>query len=346
MKGKILLVGALPPPVGGTTISFKELVEYFDSDDNYQFFDLNRLRSKSDFLRSVWVLFLMLVRAKVWSFHVSDNAAVRFLPMFWIFSKVLRRKIVYRQFGGEFVSTYNSLLPIQKSFFRYTVLKSDVVYFQTKKMVEFFLGQMPDQNIQWLPTSRKFASENTTFMDNTDSRFHRKVLKVVFAGRLSRLKGVVELINAVRSFSSIELDLYGPVEDDEILRIVDKAGNVYYRGIVDRQQLAEVYAEAAVFALPSYHPGEGYSGAVIEALQYGVPPLVSRWNAFEEMLPQDVAFFVDPKSEKSIVSCLEEVLSNRGLLTQASLNALLYSRQFDLDVVCKKIDQDHKECAA
>lgn len=100
-------------------------------------------------------------------------------------------------------------------------------------------------------------------------------IKLVYCGKLSYAKGVVELIESVvelRKKYNIELDLIGSGTGEEYSYIKDlveeKGSFIRLRGRLDQEKLGELLREKDIFVMPSYY--EGLSLITIEALASGL----------------------------------------------------------------------------
>jgi glycosyltransferase involved in cell wall biosynthesis len=71
-------------------------------------------------------------------------------------------------------------------------------------------------------------------------------------------------------------DVRSAIDGSDVLR-----GRVHLRGRVPREALASLYASADVFVLGSHHEGSGY--ALIEALSFGVTPVVTDIPSFRTL---------------------------------------------------------------
>lgn len=326
---RAILIGVLPPPVGGTTISFFELSQAAKKHSDLIVFDLGMFRNSFN-ISKYYRMFVSLLFSKTWSLHMSDRATVIYAPIFFLLSRLLFKRFVYRQFGGEFYETYKSLNFIQRYWLRLTIFKSDKFYVQTKYMFRKFSEIISSERLYWMPTSR----ENV--FSNVKPSFYSNKIIVGFVGRVCNEKGINELINAIRGLDSFELHIYGPCDDEFLIERINNTENVYYFGVAARNDLPAIYSSFSLFALPSYHPGEGYSGALIEALLSGLPVVLTRWRAFPEILPEDSAFYVDIKSSCQLRDVFCRVRDNRDLLVSYGELSRLASRNYDFNEIINK----------
>ena len=99
----------------------------------------------------------------------------------------------------------------------------------------------------------------------------------LFASRLTPEKGCHDLVAAFnKTTTSIKLAIaggFGPPDYENRLRRMADPERVAFLGHLSGAELAEAFSNAYVFVLPSYI--EGMSMALLEAIAFGVPALVS-----------------------------------------------------------------------
>ena len=334
----ILIVGALSPPNGGATISLAEYEEFLKNDSRFVFFDAAQLKPIK--MYKYVELIVMIARSSIASFHVSDQAAVYKLPFLYLIARLFNTKVIYRQFGGGFSNTYQALGCIRRWVVNKTILRSNYIYFQSKYLVNFFSTKCSnDVTIRWLPTSRINRFTNLECWEKKDPT------NIIFLGSVTKEKGVYELIEAVQHVDDYFLNIYGPCDDKLLISRLKNSVRCEYHGEVTRAGVTETLKQRSIFALPSYHPGEGYSGAVIEATFSGLPLILSRWNAFPEMFSEEEVMFVSPKSVESIVKRLVALREHPNLLSVYSEKSFIASERFKLKNTIKQFIEDHLICA-
>jgi glycosyltransferase involved in cell wall biosynthesis len=119
-------------------------------------------------------------------------------------------------------------------------------------------------------------------------------LHLLCVARLIERKGQHHLIEAVRRLISedaeVTLDLVGTGDAHSALepqvQAAGLAARVRFVGYVSRERIAEHYAAAHVFVLPSYN--EGMSVATLEALASGLPVVVTRTGGTAELVEEGV----------------------------------------------------------
>jgi glycosyltransferase involved in cell wall biosynthesis len=141
----------------------------------------------------------------------------------------------------------------------------------------------------------------------------------VFAGWISREKGVVELVRAVASSEQLKQHRFhlcggGPLEDEvaSLIETLSLQDSFVMNGWVAREELRDLLHQSAVFVLPSYI--EGFPMSVIEAMAAGAAVVTTPVGAVPDYLIDGVnALFVTPRSEKELAHSLERVFGDEEL---------------------------------
>jgi glycosyltransferase involved in cell wall biosynthesis len=125
--------------------------------------------------------------------------------------------------------------------------------------------------------------------------------EVLYAGRLSPEKGVLELVAAARGLNLV-------VAGDGPLRAeVPQA-----LGFVPPDELAPLYARAAVVACPSHR--EGFGVACLEAMAHGRPVVASAVGGLLDLVVDgETGIHVPPGDVPALRAALERLLADREL---------------------------------
>lgn len=322
---KLALIGSLPPPVGGTTVSLTQLHEFLlprvasctviDTSPRGQ----GRLKTLLGALRQ-------LVRQRrdfhVATMHFSDAATVSAAPLIWLVCRLLRKPLVHRQFGGEFEVTYAQLPAWRRWLVDHTVLRCDAVLLQTKSMVARF--EAPGRHIVWFPTARTPTGLRCA---GAYAQGHREQLRCLFVGHVREAKGVLDAVAAVQRVAQAELTVCGPLIDVQQADL--QLPRVSYLGPLAPEQVAPTMAAHDLLLFPSRYKGEGYSGTLVEAAQVGLPMLITRWQSLPEMFREDEASFVAPDSVAELAQELARLAGERVELLARSQRLLRRSADFD-----------------
>jgi glycosyltransferase involved in cell wall biosynthesis len=125
-------------------------------------------------------------------------------------------------------------------------------------------------------------------------REKNKVKKIIYAGKLSRAKGVISLFRACELLYSeepnFELFLFGSGDGKEAKKLAAMAKNISFKltapGTVSQPELGNVFRQGDVFVLPSFY--EGLPLVVIEALASGLRVVVSDLPGLKPWLGDEI----------------------------------------------------------
>lgn len=125
--------------------------------------------------------------------------------------------------------------------------------------------------------------------------------EILFAGRLSREKGVLELVEATRGMNLVVAG-DGPLRDR-----VPQA-----RGFVPPQELAKLYARAAVVVCPSLR--EGFGVVCLEAMAHGRPVVASAVGGLLDLVEDgETGLLVPPGDVGALRAAIERLLADPEL---------------------------------
>lgn len=161
-------------------------------------------------------------------------------------------------------------------------------------------------------------------------RQHGAELRLLFVGRLVRLKGVHLLLRAIactKSPCTLTIVGDGP-ERGALERAAGEWGcgeRVKFVGAFRREEVLRFYREADVFVFPSLREAGG--NVLYEALACGLPVVAVRHGGPEEIADESCAILIAPESEETIVQGLAGAIlklhADRERLSRMSVAARL-----------------------
>jgi glycosyltransferase involved in cell wall biosynthesis len=151
-------------------------------------------------------------------------------------------------------------------------------------------------------------------------------------GTLEPRKNLPVLIDAFRQLRAegrdLQLVLVGRQGWADSLPLAELAAHVRLTGSIPDAELAELYAGASCFVLPSLYEGFGLSLA--EAMAVGTPAVASDIPALRE-LGGDTVRYAPPCSSRAFADVIREVLDHRDESAAAARRAQDRARRFSWD---------------
>lgn len=153
----------------------------------------------------------------------------------------------------------------------------------------------------------------------------REERSIIFAGRLIREKGVVDLLEALRRVNDVLpcrliLAGTGPLANQLMAqaRAWGLDDRVDFRGYLDTDGLAHAYASAELFVLPTYWD-EGFPTVLAEAMSVGLPVITTRIRGSADLLSEgENCLFVLPRDPVQLAARILTLLNDTELARRMS----------------------------
>ncbi len=159
--------------------------------------------------------------------------------------------------------------------------------------------------------------------------------EVCFAGRLSPVKNLHNLIDGVNIFNG-KLKIIGTGKMEEELKKYarEKGAEVNFMGRVDNEKLPEELRKSEYFALSSF--SEGQPKALLEAMACGLPVIGTDVPGIKTIIKDGVNGILCGTDSKSIAHALNKLKLNAGLKDKIACNARKYVKEnYSLEKVMK-----------
>jgi len=329
-------------------------------------FDLEGVLS---FLKVYYKFLLQLFKSKpdkVYFLLSSSRAGFVRDAVIIFTSKLLLKKNIAHYRGGNFHNFYKQQGNIFRWLIRHTLKRIDCIIVQAEILKKMFDDLFPKGKIHVLYNG--LQSEDLTPICHAK---REKPFTILFMGHVAFSKGFYELAQAVkrlsrkqqirflfagakrysakkrksiRNFLSGEARGYFDEHSNEIGEIISEfigdADNYNARdlGIISGKKKAEAFAEADVFVLPSYT--EGFSMAVLEAMSYGLPVIVTPVGAFPEVVKEGVnGFFVEPGNADDLEAKIESLIRDpEKARRMGEYNKEYVSKRFSIDRIALEFE--------
>lgn len=212
-------------------------------------------------------------------------------------------------------------------FFKKVVRLADAVMTLNTPTVDF---------IQKLTGKKAAATANFISEDDIKSdalHINGKIREAVYAGHITKAKGIDELLAAAEELPCIHFTLIGNISADYSNRPVP--GNVQFMNDMDRSQVLKRIEQSDVFVFPSYT--EGFSNSLLEAMAKGLPCIASGAGANRDMLENGGGVIIPVKDKDSIVDAFHKIQDPRTRRGMAHWNIEKVKSEYTVEKVMQSL---------
>jgi glycosyltransferase involved in cell wall biosynthesis len=344
-----ILVGPLPPPTIGQSISFEMLRDEFIARSLPHLvldissgaisrrdgsFSLGRVLSLMAPLCMVGVLPFLQHKNFYLTIAQSWNGFLRDL-WFIALAKLGRHRIVLHLKGGSYDNFYNSLGNFRQWVVRKTLSDADCIIVLGTSLIPMFdfVPNSVDKIIvvsNGCPLPEEALPSVAKSLPKTDSE---EPIKLLYLSNLIDSKGYRDVLQAIAILKHVkklkilclfcgqfliasDTRLFYDSEEAEMdfkaqVKALDIEDVVTWSGVVVGDEKIKALNEAHFMVLPTHYNNEGQPVAIIEGIAMGVVVVGSRWRTIPDMLDGGQAgILVDPGSPLQIVDAIAKAAND------------------------------------
>ena len=326
----ILMIGPLPPPIGGGAVLFQNLVNNADLSSMARITTINsagvrgsRFFAVFRYLNLVYRIYRSSQHQDVITLHCATSGLPWIGPPVMLIAKFRKVPFIVRKFGG---TDFFCFPFIRRKLSEVTARSSDIFFVETKGLMS--IARKRRINADWMPNSRPMkASKDSKVMAKM-----KDLGRFVYVGQIKRSKGVIELIHAVRcNPGQICLDIFGPLGFDIEEHELEGVSNVRYKGILSPDSVVDVLKEYDALVLPTKHHGEGYPGVILEAYAAGIPVICTNWRFIPEIVDEASGILISTPDPKKIKDAMLRMINDPDLYQRLKEGVLEKQNLFDSD---------------
>lgn len=336
----LLMIGPLPPPLGGATISFEQLSLKLKSRDDFRIKIVPSWRAgRFSFLKKILFSFFTIFRVIIEIgrvdeiiFFASDRGTKMVAPLINLLSRISGKPWILRKFGGGFDHIYKESSVCGKFLIKNFILSANLCLFQTRYLVDFFKKISPESNIDWHANSRPIATlDNSSICVNKCSRF-------VFIGHLIASRGIDIIIEATKIIKDdITIDIYGPIIDEGFSKASIEGPKIRYRGYLTYNEVIPTLSKYDCLVFPTVDRREGYPGIILEAYSAGIPVITTNWRSIPEIVDNSCGILIESFNAEDLARAMSELSNDRELYYKLCKGTRNMIRQFSLDLWADKL---------
>lgn len=249
-----------------------------------------------------------------------EKAAIIRDAFFALICRFSKKPYLIHIHGGKYSKDTNTPW-IYKAIIKRTLQKASQIIVLGNNEKHFLVNyyKIDEHKINLLPNCVHVPEYKQKKFDNNKCVF-------LFLGRIDKDKGLEEILQALSSLSTENEYIFnyageGPDKDWFLTECKNKLKDKFvYHGVVNGEIKEKLIASSNVFLLPSYFEGLPY--ALLEAMSYGVVPIVTPVGAIPEVVTNLVnGLIVAPHSSSEIKNAIELLNGNKNDYHQMSINA-------------------------
>jgi len=377
-KKKILFVVPVPPPFAGPEVSSKILLESplresFDithvlSNVNTE----NKYKGKIS-LRSCLRFLAVLIRTMKAIFKERPAFVYTLLSqnvtgfirdsILVILSRICGRKVIVHFRGSNFHNFYRYKSNFFKWYIRKILNLCAMIIIQASWLKEWFSSIVPQEKLKVIYN----AIPNTELirLKSIERKVEKKDVTILFMNHLSVPKGLLVLLEAAKDIvcqeNFINFNIAGDIITKESNIFFDQNGErikfgdlestideikkdkvlsrcIRFLGeIRDTHEKDKLFTNADVFTLPSY--SEGCPMSVLEAMAAGLPVLVTRVGALQEIIKDGInGFFLNTGDVQDLKEKILKIAQeNESREAMGKANKSMIKSEFNIEKVVSKL---------
>ncbi|MDC3367784.1 glycosyltransferase family 4 protein [Flavobacteriaceae bacterium] len=339
-----LLIGSLPPPITGQSISFSYLTN-LTNQGRFRIYNTNKTSFNFfNYLDSLLFLPIYILFNQFDSIYFLGSRSkfgfLRQLPFVSI--AILKRiKLINHLHGADFKEFYKNS-GFLRGIIKWTYKNVDTSIVLLEEMKDQFKA-FPKMKLEVVPNAVSKKLENLDIAFPKENR-------ILFLSNIMLCKGIIEFLTASKQLlkddNSIRIDIAGDFMSDNYLNknqikkkffdlfedlINNFPGRIFYHGPVSGIKKVDLLKSSSIFILPTYYPTEAYPISIIEAMASGNAIVTTKHNYLEKIISKKNGETIQIKDSNQIVSTIKNLFSDQQKLQIIQRNNLIQSKKHNLD---------------
>jgi glycosyltransferase involved in cell wall biosynthesis len=332
-RPRLLVVGPLPPPVHGVTISTSLIldneflakqfvVSHLNTSDHRDLTNLGRWDIQNLRLACRNLLSLLhMTRGEPGLLYLplSQNLPAFLRDSLFILTARARRwAVAFHLRGGEFRDFYDAQPTLIRLWIRYTLSRVRSAAVMGHSLRWLFEGLIPSERIAVVPNGTPDISSEGIVRDPT---------QVLFLGNFLRRKGIQEAVATALEVTSRRQDAAfvfagqwedAALENDLRAAVSHRSNRIHFVSPHSPEEKHRLLLSSSVFLFPPVEP-EGHPRVILEALAAGLPVVSTDRGAIAETVVNGVTGFVlaQPAPDE-LAACILRLLGDPELRERMS----------------------------
>lgn len=178
------------------------------------------------------------------------------------------------------------------------------------------------------------------------------VCNILFVGLISESKGILVLIDAVKilrhSGMNVEVSVVGKFISEDFRQVVfDRIskfgleGIFFFKGVLTGQAKHDQYLAADIFCFPTFFECESFGLVAVEAMQFRVPVILSRWRGVQSLIDDGVeGYFVPVRDAMAVADKLATLVADPDLRIRMGIKGReRYLKYYSVEMFYQRMDE-------
>ena len=345
----LLVIGPEPPPIGGGTVSVQTLLDELAKYPALRVRTVNtspvsamssprleRMRRALRIIRQCRASMggssaILVIGTR--SFIYSLGAVLL------LQARRLRIPLFFKPLGGDMGLDPGDRSRMLRAYKLRVLRAATGVLAQTRRLAEELATRYSIRS-DYIPGYRP-ALRNKPARERNPRELH-----LVFLSHIEKGKGPFLLMEALRqlkldSAPAVTCDYFGPIISPDGERFFADLANTpgaRYCGVAKPGTVAGLLAGYDAVVFPTYHPGEGHPGVIIEAMQAAIPIISTRFMASPELIADGENGFLIPMGDpRALAAAIERLAFDPPLRDRMGQDSYRRGREFCSDVVIPRM---------
>ena len=271
-------------------------------------------------------------RFDIMHIHVASDVSIFRKSLFVYLGVVLNKLIILHIHGGDFDVYYNNSSSLVKFYIRKTLLKCHKILVLSDYWKSFFETCILSSNVEVLHNGVQLNGLETC------QTAPYNLTNFLFLGRLSKAKGVYDLLQAIdilvnqQDQRKLMFFLAGDGDLEQVKSIINQKGldkNVHLLGWINDSEKEEWLRKVDTLVLPSYI--EGLPMSIIEAMAAGKVIISSRIGGIPDLIKEENGWLINPGDVEGLCKHILYVSTHpEQVTTMSKCNANKVDDQYNL----------------
>jgi len=203
--------------------------------------------------------------------------------------------------------------PVHQFLFKLTAKLSDYAIFLNENSSLFF-----KEHISGVPSGivPNFIENSSTPREPKNIEDASTIKNLLFVGGVVASKGSYTLLEAARRLPNFNFNLVGFI--DPAIKIESMPSNFILHGEKPKSEVEKEYQNNHIFLFIGNFRSEGFSNALVEAMSFGLPCIVSDWASNADMIEAEGGLVIPPNDVDCLVESIVRISRNTTFYNSAS----------------------------